>query len=1586
MKKRVLSILLAVLLVFGLLPTAAFAQDGGIPGVRLNGENFPDPDFLSFAATYDTNHGLYGEEEYLLTEDELAAMAAVTELDLSGKNYWSLVGIEYFPGLISLNCSGNRLTGLDLSRNTALESLNCSGNQITALDISANTALRSLNASFNAFTQFCGNASLTDLDLSGNPSLTALDLSGSLLLSSLNVNGTQLTHLDLSNTAVTAGNFSFSSPVPYALAGDSAAFTFRVSDLPVGFDWNKVSGLTADAVLTSESITVSGALLEEIQTNGSATVEYSYQCSDSISQVFSLNLYFDDIAIDGDHFEDMYFREYVAQFDTNQDQLLSRSEREAVTWIDVSAYPDLSGLQGIEHFSNVTTVNYSNTKLTALNLDRNPLAVNLIGEGCSYPITVHPEVRTIKLDTLPGNFKESSASGWQGGAASNGLLTVDPGAVKVTYSYSCGNGQVVSFTLNVEESESLEQGLAIDSANFPDATFLDHVQDTFDPNFDAVLTAEEIAEIKSIHVANMGITTLAGIEHFHNLNYLDCLGNELTSLDLDSNTLIEGLECSDNPLTELKIDQCSILVGLNCGGTELTSLVLKNKNHLTDLGCSFGKLQTLDVSECPALEVLAPFGNELTELDVTGNPELIKLDASYMAIKELDLSNCVKMQKLDIIGTEITKLDVSMCPLLTYLDLTNSPITSIDLSNNPLLERRAERGWDVAFRDYSGSYLGFVTNRCFYPIDVEMTTYEVGGANYYAYDLSNLPNGFIADRASGWTVVDEYGKPSGGEPFASVFGVPFAQEGVLYIPEAVPEGYAIEYTYATGNLLEAQTATFCLYVDYKGNEIVLPTINNSEKAEFSDEDIADALTSGKDIVLKTGDTPNAVVGEGGLDQTIDANKNMTVETVDQLSDGQKIKTSFDVRALTAILEKANTGDVISFEVDVMTKDDLKEAQKDALFALGNDHKVVSAEVIANGQEVSDFKGGMASLLIPFTPGQNLTMSDYTVVYVSDIGEIEIVQTNTEDGLNMIAKVTHFSDYVVMSKADANLLQAQQGYTPVAINEVTFPDPVLRDAVKAADSNRNDQLDKNEMAAITDLTLSESGVSDLTGIGNLTVLRALDVSGNRLEHIDVSANAALEVLNVSGTPLESIDVSANTALVCLDVSGTPMNEVDVSANTALEILNVSGDPLQTLNVSANTALRELYASETGLTAIDVSENTALLCLDVSGNPLASLDLSANAALEVLNVSGTPLESIDVSANTALVELQATDIGLTAIDVSANAALEILNVSGNQLCELDVSQNSLLRELFADFNQLQEIDVTGNAALSSLGVYGNRLTDIDLSSSSRLEHLYIGQNPISALDLSQNAELLELDAGRAALTSLDVSFNPRLEILVCAENRLTSLDVSGNPALTVLMARGCRTDILIDIAERTFDLSTLPGFDVTKARGWTGGRVSGSILTVDQGASAVTYLYDDGNASFEDAMFTMHVTEQGTLPSIQPSVPVTYRSDNFATTVGAFLDVAYYAREARAGDVVTLKISLSEAGEKYGLDFTKIKVVYEVEGATQLGESYLYTGHPIYKDGVATDFKLGKGFNKMVAHITYHGVDAGSFAPFYANVTK
>ena len=122
------------LLAVFLLAASAPAEEG----VTIDATNFPDTAFRDYVKDEwdkDNNGTLSGEE--IATVD--------FDADVSGKDIESLKGIEHFKELKKLYCFNNRLTELDVSKNTALVYLYCSTNRLTALDVSKNTKLKGLH-------------------------------------------------------------------------------------------------------------------------------------------------------------------------------------------------------------------------------------------------------------------------------------------------------------------------------------------------------------------------------------------------------------------------------------------------------------------------------------------------------------------------------------------------------------------------------------------------------------------------------------------------------------------------------------------------------------------------------------------------------------------------------------------------------------------------------------------------------------------------------------------------------------------------------------------------------------------------------------------------------------------------------------------------------------------------------------------------------------------------------------------------------------------------------------------------------------------------------------------------------------------------------------------------------------------------------------------------------------------------------------------------------------------------------------------------------------------------------------------------
>ena len=293
----------------------------------------------------------------------------------------------------------------------------------------------------------------------------------------------------------------------------------------------------------------------------------------------------------------------------------------------------------------------------------------------------------------------------------------------------------------------------------------------------------------------------------------------------------------------------------------------------------------------------------------------------------------------------------------------------------------------------------------------------------------------------------------------------------------------------------------------------------------------------------------------------------------------------------------------------------------------------------------------------------------------------------------------------------------------------------------------------------------------------------------------------------------------------DVAIDPTNFPDANFRAYVATFDTDNDDrLSPAELAAAESMSLIGKSIGDLTGIE--HFTALTHLRCQKNQLTSLDVSKNTALEELDCGDNQLTSLDVSKNTALKELYCNNNPLTALDVSANTALTDLNCINTQRASLDVSKNTALTSLLCGDNQLTSLDVSKNTTLTSL---------------------LCAKNQLASLDISKNTDLTDLDCRWNQLTALDVSANTALKDLDCRWNQLTSLDLSANPKLSF---SHCSTNnntyrLTLD-ASRTLDLTTLPGsFDVTKASYWSGGTVSGTVLTVDGGAEQVTYSYDCGN---------------------------------------------------------------------------------------------------------------------------------------------
>ena len=282
-----------------------------------------------------------------------------------------------------------------------------------------------------------------------------------------------------------------------------------------------------------------------------------------------------------------------------------------------------------------------------------------------------------------------------------------------------------------------------------------------------------------------------------------------------------------------------------------------------------------------------------------------------------------------------------------------------------------------------------------------------------------------------------------------------------------------------------------------------------------------------------------------------------------------------------------------------------------------------------------------------------------------------------------------------------------------------------------------------MAAVTELDLSNKGLTDLGGIEYFTGLTNLNLQDNALTALDVSKNVNLTSLNLQGNALTALDVTKNVNLTNLNLRNNALTALDVTKNTALTDLDCTGNQL---------------------TAIDVSNNTELVNLNLQNNRLTALDVSKNTKLQFLNCNNSSIGTLDVSKNTELLNLSCTYCGLTNLDVSANTKLQGLSCYNNTLTELDVSGLTELNQLQCSNNRLAELDLSANTKLTWINCDNNRFAELDISHITDLQTLYCGKqrtpddSPTQILDLILTTAQKEKWENEWSSSSSNVRVNP------------------------------------------------------------------------------------------------------------------------------------------------------------------------------------------------------------------------------------
>ena len=225
------------------------------------------------------------------------------------------------------------------------------------------------------------------------------------------------------------------------------------------------------------------------------------------------------------------------------------------------------------------------------------------------------------------------------------------------------------------------------------------------------------------------------------------------------------------------------------------------------------------------------------------------------------------------------------------------------------------------------------------------------------------------------------------------------------VVEAVKETVTVKEGTAT---VEKETIEAVVEASKEETTVVLPLAQSTE-----------------DVVNK------AEISTEALEAVAEAEKDIVIELTD-------VTVKLDADTVKAIAEQAQ-GKTVEIRAVETEKQYLTEEQH---IVLENKDVavVITVQIFSDGQYIGDFKGGKATIKLPFHPAEGKNGKDHAVYFVADNGETTKVPSEFVDG-HMIFTTSHFSDYVIVYEGDVITGETQTVVPETPVTE-TAAFPVL----------------------------------------------------------------------------------------------------------------------------------------------------------------------------------------------------------------------------------------------------------------------------------------------------------------------------------------------------------------------------------------------------------------------------------------------------------------------------------------------------------------------------------------------------------------
>ncbi len=694
-------------------------SDGAINGQVLTAD-IESVETLVLTGTFKPNaekiSDLTGIEDFAALRTLLCAGNFLTQLDVSNN-----------LNLEDLQCQLNNITSLDVSNNLNLDLLYCNNNQLTQLDVSNNPMLSVLRCQSNQITTLdvtnLGD-SLIELRCNSNDLRLSLDLSqnGNLITFSSTTNPDllciQVANANDANMGLGIYS-SWSKPATADYSEDCDAL-YPTTDIPDDNFEAALIGLGHDNALDNRVLTANISGVTDLDVSGetisdltgiedfTSLTDLNVNDNDLVTLDLTQNTNLEVVSCNLNNLISINISTLtnLTDLDCSDNNLLALdvTSNDALENLNCSNNINIGTLDVTQN-GNLAILRCINSGLSLLNIRFNLLLTEVYANINNLTILDTSQNIALQVVQVVNNQITSldlSANGLltQLLASNNNLEGSLDLSLKIILSEVNLIGNSSLYCIQVDNAIDADAGVGqynlwakdafpVYSENcsdvvtyIPDDAFENYVETNFfGGTMDNYVLTQDIvdAEINELDMPSLGVADMTGIEAFIDLIALNISDNDITTLDVNRNAMLEVLECESNSISDLTLN--TALTNLQCEDNLLESLDISQNPNLNFLDCNSNSLSVLDISGNDNLVNVNCSSNVLTGLTMAGstNTNLVTLNASDNRLTEARVHHYTSLETLLLNDNFLANAPgnnggIYLTPLvsLTTLDVTNN--------------------------------------------------------------------------------------------------------------------------------------------------------------------------------------------------------------------------------------------------------------------------------------------------------------------------------------------------------------------------------------------------------------------------------------------------------------------------------------------------------------------------------------------------------------------------------------------------------------------------------------------------------------------------------------------------------------------------------------------------------------------------------------------------------------------------------------------------------------------------------------------------------------------------------------------------